>query len=84
VQLLAAAVTTLLNGMAAATAGTFLTERLLDACHALGSSLLVILQACKEIWVEGRSSKDNQERQKLEQQVAESGARTHSKSVQLG
>jgi hypothetical protein len=84
VQLLAAAVTTLLNGMAAATAGAFLTEHQMDAFHALGSSLSVILQACKEIWVEVRTphSKDNivlvnKERQKVEQQVAESGAGRH-------
>jgi hypothetical protein len=77
VQLLAAALTTLLNGMAAGTAGSFLTDNQMNAFRDLGASLSRIMQACKEIWVEERSRKDKQERQKVAQQVAASGVSRH-------
>jgi hypothetical protein len=73
VQLLAAAVTTLLRGMAATTAGA-ITQRRLDAFRDLGESLSLIMEACKEVWTQDRSK---QERQKVMQQVVKSGAGRH-------
>jgi hypothetical protein len=77
VQLLAAALTTLLKGLAAARAGTTLnglSNNQVMAFAAVGDALSLILQACNKIWVEDRSSNDKQELQKVAQQVAESGA----------
>jgi hypothetical protein len=82
VQLLAAALTTLLKGMAEATASAGLTQHQTNAFRDLVGSLSLIMQACTEIWVESRSSRDKQERQKAAQQLANTGASRRLESVQ--
>jgi hypothetical protein len=82
VQLLAAALTTLLKGMAAATASASFTQHQMNAFRDLVGSLSLIMQACTDIWVESRSSRDKQERQKVAQQMAQSSARRQFKCVQ--
>jgi hypothetical protein len=54
VQLLAAALTTLLDGIAA---GAFLTPHQMNAFRCLANSLAVVMQACTDIWVEDKQQR---------------------------
>lgn len=56
VQLLSAAVSTLLKGLAAGTADSYFPENQMKAFQQLGSGLSFCMSACREIWPEGRSS----------------------------
>lgn len=58
VQLLSAAVSTLLKGLAAGTADSYVPEKQMKAFQQLGSGLSFCMSACREIWPEGRSSSD--------------------------
>jgi hypothetical protein len=73
VQQLSAAVTTLLKGLAAATADAYVPVSQMDALQELGCTLSLCLSACNKLWVEDRSSRDMQERQKAALQVAKPG-----------
>ncbi|WIA32721.1 hypothetical protein OEZ86_005907 [Tetradesmus obliquus] len=83
VQLLSAALTTLVNGFAEATADVCLPQNRLLAFQDLCSSFHLCITACTEIWAEASSSssggsgssssRDQQERQKAALQAAKPG-----------
>jgi hypothetical protein len=72
-QLLSAALTTLLKGLAATKADECFQENQINAFQQLGCSLSFGMSACREIWDEDRSSRDKQERQKAALQLAKPG-----------